>query len=497
MDTRGIFLDISKAFDRVWHDGLIFKLKAHGISGSLLLLLEDFLRERFQRVVLNGQASDWLEILAGVPQGSILGPLFFLIFINDLPNGLESKVKIFADDTSLFSQVSDQIRSSNELNRDLWKISEWAFQWKMSFNPDPSKQAVEVYFTRKLDPPVPPVVSFNGIAITVEESQKHIGLILDKKLAFDRHLNEKLSKANRGIGLINRLRKFVPRDSLLTLYKAFIRPHLDTGDIVYDFPGNATFAQKLESVQYNACLAITGCFRGTSREKLYSELGLESLSDRRYYRRLVSFYKILNGMAPRYLSDLIPPRNRATANLRIRPPLYPLYARTDRYRASYFPYCIAEWNKLDSRIRDLPSISRFKRALLNFLRPKGESTFKVSNNQGVVLLTRLRVGFSHLREHKFRHNFSDTVDPFCNCRSNSVETTEHFLLHCSNYSGERLVMLDSIRDLDINLLPLNPTLFSRTLLFGDKSLDSESNRKVLDAVIKFICDSNRFSGPLF
>ncbi|MEM6812740.1 MAG: reverse transcriptase domain-containing protein, partial [Pseudomonadota bacterium] len=355
---------------------------------------------------MNGQSSDWMEISAGVPQGSILGPLFFLIYINDLPEGLVSRAKIFADDTSLFSLVLNLINSSQDLDHDLCKISEWAYQWKMSFNPDPSKQAVEVYFTRKLDPPNPPTLFFNNSAITIADSQKHLVLILDKKLAFGHHLKEKLSKANKGIGLINRLRKFLPRDSLFTIYKAFVRPHLDYGDIIYDHPGNASFSQKLESIQYNACLAITGCFRGTSREKLYSELGLESLSDRRHRRRLIFFYKIVKGFAPKYLSEYIPAHGRNFANLRTRPALYPFYARTDRFRASFFPYCISEWNKLDGRIRNLPSISSFKRALFEFLRPKADLIFKVTNNHGVVLLNRLRVGFSHLREHKFRHNFA-------------------------------------------------------------------------------------------
>ena len=146
LDTRGVFLDISKAFDKVWHEGLIFKLKSYGISGSLLLLIQSFLSGRSQRVVLDGQTSEWTEISAGVPQGSILGPLFFLIYINDLPEDIISKIKIFADDSSLFSLILDHIRCSIELNNDMLKISEWAHQWKMSFNPDPTKQAVEVYF---------------------------------------------------------------------------------------------------------------------------------------------------------------------------------------------------------------------------------------------------------------------------------------------------------------------------------------------------------------
>ena len=243
---------------------------------------------------MNGKTSDWKQIRAGVPQGSILGPLFFLIYINDLPVNLESKAKIFADDTSLFSIVVDQQLSSDELNRDLARISEWAHQWKMSFNPDPSKQAVEVYFTRRLIQANVPVISFNNTDITSSEYQKHLGLTLDSKLSFNRHLDEKFQKANKGIGLIDRLRKYVPRQSLITLYKSYIRPHLDYGDIIYDYPGNATFVQKLETIQYNACLAITGCFRGTSQEKLNSELDLESLADRRFCRRIIFFYKILN-----------------------------------------------------------------------------------------------------------------------------------------------------------------------------------------------------------
>ena len=110
LDTRGLFLDISKAFDRVWHDGLIFKLKSYGISGSLLLLIQSFLEGRSQRVVIDGQSSEWTGISAGVPQGLILCPLFFLIYINDLPNGLVSKIKIFTDNSSLFSPILDQIQ---------------------------------------------------------------------------------------------------------------------------------------------------------------------------------------------------------------------------------------------------------------------------------------------------------------------------------------------------------------------------------------------------
>ena len=157
-----MFLEISKAFDNVWHEGQILKLSRNDISGNLLYLLNFFLKYRKQRVVLNGQNSSWKGITSGVPQGSILGPLLFLIYTNDLSGGLSSNCKLFADDTSLFSVVHDVTISSSELNSDLAKISEWAFKWKMSFNPDPSKPAQEVIFSRKLKTVPHPSITFNN-----------------------------------------------------------------------------------------------------------------------------------------------------------------------------------------------------------------------------------------------------------------------------------------------------------------------------------------------
>ena len=158
---------------------------------------------------------------------------------------------------------------------------------------------------------------------------------------------------------------------------------------------------------------------------------------------------------------------------------------------------MSQWNKLDSRIRDLPSISRFKSAILGFFRPNPTPTFKLGNNPGLTLLTRLRVGFSHLREHKFRHGFLDTVDPFCNCRGNFLETTEHFLLHCSNYSNDRTILFNNLLHLNVSIIPLKPSFLCYILLNGDVNFPDIVNREILTAVIKFLCDSNRFSGPLF
>ena len=127
-----------------------------------------------------------------------------------------------------------------------------------------------------------PSVFFNNSPVVSVSSQKHLGLILDTRLSFVNHLNEKISKANKGIGLIKKLYNNLPRKSLLSIYKSFIRPHLDYADVIYDQPHNETFSNKIESVQYNAALSITGAIRGTSREKLYQELGLGIV-----YKRMV------------------------------------------------------------------------------------------------------------------------------------------------------------------------------------------------------------------
>ena len=244
-----------------------FGIRSNGISDSLLRLFNSFLSEKFQRVVLNGQRYEWRKVLAGVPQGSILRPQLFLIFIHEIPANLECNVKIFADDTSLFSLVRDPNESSAKLGRDLERVARWTHQWKMSLNPDPSKQAVEVHFSCKINPLDTRPVYFNNLAVASCETHKHLGLLLDKRLTFDRHVEEMMLRANKVIGLITRLRRYLSRNPLLTICKALIRPHLDYGDVVYDYPGNASFMQKPESV------------RGTSRDKLYSELGLESLAD--------------------------------------------------------------------------------------------------------------------------------------------------------------------------------------------------------------------------
>ena len=173
-------------------------------------LFKSYLTNRKQRVVLNGMQSSWGDVKSGVPQGSVLGPLLFLIYINDLEDGIKSSIKFFADDTSLYSIVHDPLVSAEELNHDLDLISRWAYQWKMSFNPDPTKQAVEILFSQKKQTQVHPPLYFNGIEVKRVSDHKHLGLILDPKLSFAKHISEKISTARKGIGMIKHLTTYLP-----------------------------------------------------------------------------------------------------------------------------------------------------------------------------------------------------------------------------------------------------------------------------------------------
>ena len=176
----------------------------------------------------------------------------------------------------------------------------------MSFNPDPSKQAQEVIFSRKIKKLPHPSLVFNNNNVLQTSSQKHLGVTLDVKLTFDEHLNNVLNKVNKTIGLLRKLQNLLSRSTLITIYKAFVRPHLDYGDILFDQTYNSSFHEKLESIQYNACLALTGAIRGSSKEKIYQELGFKSIHVRRWYRKLCFFYKVLNNEHPQYLFNLIP-----------------------------------------------------------------------------------------------------------------------------------------------------------------------------------------------
>ena len=493
-ETRAVFLDISKAFDKVWHDGLIFKLESYGIPGPLLGLINSYLANRYQRVVLNGKSSKWSPIRAGVPQGSVLGPLLFLVYINDLVDNISSDAKLFADDTSLFTVVYDENIAAEQLNRDLKIIAEWAYQWKMQFNPDVTKQAVQVIFSQKRDKPIHPPIYFNESGVVTKSEQKHLGMILDSSLNFQSLVREKIVSARRGIGVIQYMSRYVTREVLDQMYKLYVRPHLDYGDIIYhkyDPELNLDFTKKLEATQYSAALAVSGAWRGTNKYKLYEELGWESLYHRRWYRRLTHFFKLKNSFSPLYLCNLIPPEREIHYNLRAPRDYEPQIERTLRFSNTYFQNCIHEWNLLDVSTRSCQSISEFKRELLGRIRPPKRPTFNIYDIEGIKLLTRLRVEFSDLRNHRYRHNFH-CPSPICLCQT-GIEDNEHFLLHCPRFSSRRRVLLDLVsKSVKFDIMRLSSKELCNLLLYGHSKCTIITNRVIIELTLEYIKGTGRF-----
>ena len=187
-------------------------------------------------------------------------------------------------------------------------------------------------------------------------------------------------------------------------------------------------SDKIESVQSNVALAITGAVRGASKEKLYQELGLESLKDLKWLRQMLCLYKIISTKLPPYLYELISPLQMSHR--------YPGCFQTFRCRTTFFqnlflPFTTTEWNKLDSDIKHIDSRAMLRKNLLTFIRPPENDTYGICCPIGVRLLNRLGLGFSHLREHKFGHNFADTLYPLCSS-SFETEDTEPYFLRCQN-----------------------------------------------------------------
>ena len=223
----------------------------------------------------------------------------------------------------------------------------------------------------------PPLV-FDNNKVIQTTSQKHYGIILETRLSFEKHLETVLCKINKTIGLIGKLQNFLPRTALITLNKASLCPHLDYSDIIYDQAHNVLFRQKLESLQYSACLAITGVIRGLPREKIYQKLGFESLQQRRWYRELCSFYKVCKNESPRYLFNIIPIRNPAySTRNRVNIPLFK--TSHNFFKNSFFPSTIIEWNNLDPNLRNSDTYGTFINAVLKFIRPSPNSVFECDN----------------------------------------------------------------------------------------------------------------------
>ena len=293
-EVRVVFCDISKAFDRVWHKGLLRKLESIGIRGSLLSWVKNYLSERKQRVVINNSTSSWRDINAGVPQGSILGPLLFIVFINDILTDINSTIKLFADDTSLYLIVDDPQETAQTLNDDLVKLHAWSTKWLVNFNPQKTETMT---ISRKLNKPNQPNLIMNNTIISTVTEHKHLGLQLSDDGNWNKHIDMITKKAFSRVNILRKFKFILDRKTLETIYITFIRPLLEYADVVWDTK-TQKLINKLENVQVEAARIVTGGIRLVSLSNLYIETGWEKLKDRRERHRTIQFYKMSNNLTP-------------------------------------------------------------------------------------------------------------------------------------------------------------------------------------------------------
>ena len=487
-----VFLDISKAFDKVWHAGLLFKLRQLGISAKIVSWIESYLSNRFQRVVIHGQTSSWLPIEAGVPQGSILGPLLFLVYINDLVDDISCDVRLFADDTCLLEIVQNPTESAQHLNSNLLHIQNWGKMWRVTFN---ALKSLSVVFTAKIKKPHHPPVHLDQLVIPETTSHTHLGIALSSNLSWNSHISRIVNKASQRIALLRRFKFKLSRKTLIRLYFSIVRPILEYGCVIFDNCGKG-LSDLIESIQYDAAKICTGALRHTSHIRLLQELGWPTLANRRKYFKLILFYKMTHDLTPPYLSNLLPLPNfgRATRHSR---PIRTIQCRTIRYDSSFLPDTIKLWNNLPTDIRDSISLQIFKSKLKTTLLSVDEvpDFFSYGHRFSNICLTQLRLGFSRLNFDLYKVNVMPS--PVCSCSFPNEDVT-HFFLFCPKYAFPRKKLFDITIPLlapgvHCNLIiHLASQRLIHIFLFGSNELPDRLNLQISDAVQNYVIESRRF-----
>lgn len=513
LNTAVVYLDISSAFDSVWHEGLCAKLKRLGVSGLALKWLRDFLTNRFQCVVYKGVESNSCSVTQGVPQGSILGPLLFLIFINDMTDNLLSLPFLFADDSSLLIQYVDHIEAANILNNDLVTLKKWADKWHFKFN---TNKTIFINYANDSKAGCPSLF-FDNTPIYPCFEHKHLGITFTSNLKWTRHIQIICSNALKKLGLLRRHAHFLTRSQKQLVYFNIIRPTLEYGSVLYNNCSLAD-ANKLDQIQRRAALICLNAPIRTESNRLFTELGWDNLGTRRKIASLSLMYKIVNKYVPAYLSNDITPRQASSILTRLGNHNSYLVAqpvtRLAHCTGSFFPSTIKIWNNLPGNIVSSSNVFSFKKNIQrHFQMPSAitTKTFYFDHSRTFDHLINIKTGLSVLNAQRFMYNLTD--NPFCPRCLDQVETVEHFFLNCGYTLTARKVLLDSVYLL-YSSLPQDVAkvykLDKKSQLIGSflsgipisvfvslhlhMQILRDFNASLLKSVLLFIFSTKRFSG---
>ena len=352
-----IYLDYKKAFDTVPHQRLLQKLQLFGFGGDLLRWIESFLTGRTMRVVVNGSSSSWMRVLSGVPQGSVLGPLLFLLYVNDLPDWIKTNIRIFADDTKIWTRITS-VKDSECLQRDLDSLSRWSEKWLLRLNPEKCK-VMHIRHSHNTSYTIRQDEKDWSLQETTEE--KDLGVLTTADLKVSRQCCEAASKANRILGMVNRQFKNLDKNGFLILYKGFVRPHLEYAIQSWS-PYLRGDIDKLEKVQRRATRLIAGYKKLSYGERL-RRLGLTTLEQRRLRGDLIETYKIVTGKEKISCSQFFTPY---TSNYNTRGHCYKLTTtrcNLDLRKNFFSQRVVHHWNELPDSVVTASTVNTFKNHL--------------------------------------------------------------------------------------------------------------------------------------
>ncbi len=366
IDKKGsidvIYMDFQKAFDKVPHHRLVKKIESYGIKGDLLVWIKDFLRYRKQQVVVNGQKSRRMDVTSGIPQGSVLGPLLFVIFINDLPDAIENcETFMFADDTKLFRQVSTK-EEALMLQSDLNRLETWSNDWLLKFHPQKCK-VMTIGLGSKNNTSVYTMNDGNGSNIVLDRvaNEKDIGVTIDSKLSFETHIHEKINKANKMMGLIRRTFDGLNEENFILLYKGLVRPHLEYANAVWS-PYKKKDIKTVENVQRRATKLIPS-LRHLSYEQRLKKLKLPTLRYRRARGDMIEYFKIMGGVYDTEVTKFLPPGITIGTTRGHNKRVYVRQARLNLRKNVFGIRNVLNWNALPKNVIEAPNIMCFERRL--------------------------------------------------------------------------------------------------------------------------------------
>ncbi|KAL8606268.1 hypothetical protein ACOMHN_039804 [Nucella lapillus] len=349
-----IYMDFMKAFDSVPHRRLLMKLAAYGIQGKVLDWTRAFLTDRQQSVVVNGAKSQTAPVTSGIPQGSVVGPMLFVVYINDLPNICVSEVKLFADDTKLYTR-SDIPGATTALQADLDKLQQWSQDWLLRFHPQ--KCSVMKLGSKKSEVEYTMQDATQGTTVLEEhEHEKDLGVHVDNKLCFKEHVAKSTAKANKIVGIIRRTFDYLSNDLFAQLYKSLVRPILEYGHSVWQ-PHHKTLCSEVEDVQRRATKLLAPL-----RDKPYPErlmiLGLPTLEHRRNRGDMIDLYKYMYGIYDSDRPKFEITKNRATRGNSLR--IIKKHCRLDVRSGTFSQRVVNTWNDLPEFVVRAPSMNSFK-----------------------------------------------------------------------------------------------------------------------------------------